>query len=773
MSSSKTSKLILPGILLGVILGALLGYFVSDFMLAVSIIGELFFNALLILVLPLVLTAVINGVTALGDYRKLGRVGGKTLWYFLATGLIAVVLAVAVSLINFGEVVSLTNNFRPVLTGADSPYLNYTRLMNAGDSSLWGGLLGNMQYLALVLLAIVFGGVLSTFGPRNAKSIKSFFKEVNDVFLKLFEFFLYLAPVGVFSLIGTAVALSRDNLANLFTMLGVYLLILVGTFLVYGLVILPIIFKVTTNRSPLQFFNGMLPAMFTAFATASSTATLAVTYQGAVERNRVDQRAGALVLPLGTVFNVAATAMWLIISILAIARYAPGVELTALQVISVAVLSLLISIGLAGVPRITWVASIIIMSLSGLPEVILAGTATLLIAEWLTDRLRSCLNVWGDAVGAAVISESFEFKAVGRKVAGPAAVREPRTRMPHKGRKTTRADTRKTAPRERTRATRTLRGSSSRVQQKDTRGPERPVRNDRTGSASTGFKTPETKRNGFRPSVKSQPSPFEITESALPELEPDMNGREQKKSMPVKTPPSRGQREGPPPSRTPAVKPHTEKTRLPKPVATPPPKSSVERKPEKKEDILDNEMFKKELARVSAHLQAIEKVKESVPINGPDLKPADEVVKEDIAKKAPVSFEEVSPEPAETAPDDHFEKEEFKEAVEEKIKPVITPEINFLDRMKPEEDIEETLPEEQPVEEVPHEPEKDFAPVASETEPPAAMVYGRSRLRKGGKPNADSSPAGSTEDTEKVPESEESFSNENITFGRTKKKRIR
>lgn len=771
--------MILPGILLGVVLGALLGYFVSDFMLAVSIIGELFYNALLILVLPLVLAAVINGVTSLGDYHKLGRVGGKTLWYFLITGLVAVVLAVAVSLVNFGLGSSPVSNLYQNLAGTSSPYLNYSRLMNAGDSSLFGELFSNIQYLSLVLLVVVFGGILSIFGPRKNRNLTSFFRDVNESLIKLFEFLLYLSPLGVLSLVGTSVALARDNLTDMFGVLGVYLLVLTGTFLVYGLVVLPIIYRVVTSRSPFQFLAGMLPAIFTAFATGSSTANLGITYHGTVEHNHVDQRAGSLVLPLGTVFNVSATAMWLIISIITLIRMTPGMELTVIQIILVAVLSLLVSIGLAGVPRITIAAAMVIMSLSGFPELVLVGTGMLFMAEWITDRLRSSLNVWGDAIGAAVISETLEFKAVGRKTTVTITPRETRTRTPRKDHKLLRTDARKEDGRDRMRPNRT---EQPYAQQKDTRSSRPGERVDKSGSYSSSGRAPETKRNGFGSPVKSPSSPFEFTESSLPELEPEFEGQQQRRSAPEKTPPVRGHRSEPYSSRSSSARTSQDRNRSQRP-APAVPKETVERKTDRKpkEDILDNEMFKKELARVSAHLHAIDKAKKDEEPTKPEAvsTPPETTVRENEFRKTPGAALEDTPVistdnvTADLSTDEDTEVFDRRmEADEEVTETSITPKLNFLDRYQADEQAEYDRIEDFTEIEDAEGTGEELTPTTAENESAAVMEYGRSRYKKNVKSKAENTPE-PAENNNNVPEPEDSFSNENISFGRSKKKRTR
>jgi Na+/H+-dicarboxylate symporter len=714
--SGKTTNLILLGILLGVILGGLLGFYASDFMLAISIIGTLFFNALTLLVLPLVIAALVVGVTALGDYRKLARLGSKTLWYFSLVGVIAVVIGIAATLVNFGGIFNFDMTASSELI-VDSPYLNYSQLM--GGASRFNFLLSNGQYLVFVILAVLFGGVLTVLGARNHKNIRDFFREANEGLLKLFSFLLYLAPVGLFSIVGTATALQKDNLSTWFASLGMYLLIVLFAFLVMGVIVLPLFLKISGHQSPGRFLVGMFPALLTALGTGSSTATLPITYEGVVTRNNIDQKAASLVLPLGTVFNIGATAMWLVMSIAFLSQGIEGGGLSILQVIVVAILSLLVSIGLAGAPMVGLALTVVIVA-AGLPPYLFLGMAAITVGSLFVDRLRAVLNVWGDAVGAAVISESLEFKAVGR--VKKTTSRDMRGGDTRRGRPDSGPDRRKTDSRRRGRGDirrRDSRGSGSRP---DSR-PETPVRKE----------TPVGQAQGGQFQRSEKRSPFDIKASSTPDFdaEPstDRPRREYSGSKQEYRKPAPPSRERFPESRGPERK---------SPPRTEPDRETLkkEKKDEARVDILDNEVFKKELARVSAHLHSIDKKFEGKP---------------------PESTVESKAETEKEIPDTRSENEEPETGV--------TPHIDFLKSTERDEVPEAAFEAPTSITEQPEE--------TPEPEEPVAMEYGRSRYRRPDKSAGSDFPAPQPVSEEDAPKAEDSFSNENISFGRTKKKKTR
>ena len=714
--SGKTTNLVLLGILLGVILGGLLGFYASDFMLAISIIGTLFLNALTLLALPLIITALVVGVTTLGDYSKLTRVSGKTVWYFSLIGLIAVVVGIAATQIKFGEVFNLNS---AALRGSivDRPYLDYTKLMNG--ESLFGGILNYGQYLVYVILAVFLGGVLTSLGARKNKNIRDFFKELHEGLLKLFSFMLYLAPVGLFSLVGMAVALQRTRLDDYFANFGMYLLIVTAAFLVMGIIVLPLFLKLSGHQSPGKYFLGMLPALFTALGTGSSTAALPFTYEGVVGRNNIDQRSAALVLPLGTIFNIGATAMWLVMTVIFLSQGTEGAGISILQIIIVAVLSLLISIGLAGMPLVGLVLPVVIV-VAGLPSYMLAGMGAIAVTSLFIDRLRACLNVWGDAVGAAVISESLEFKAVGR--VKKTAPRETRTRGPRRGRTDTGTDRRKTDSRRRSKTDTRRRPSRSTVTRTESR-PETPSRKEAPFGQTPKFE----KRSPFE--MKASSTPDFDTEPSVDKPKKEMTGYkpEYKKTAPA---PLRTQSSG--------SRPSARKAPEPKPEPASEPFKKV-KKEEAGVDILDNDVFKKELARVSAHLQDIDKKQEDMTLE----------------------------KPAESGTEKEKEISVPKPESDERETVGVTPRIDFLKPVKSEETEESSKDEVETSETAPVEEE------APEAEEPVVMGYGRSRYHRSDKSKDGDFPAPKPVSEEDAPKAEDSFSNENISFGRTKKKKTR
>ncbi|MDD3732700.1 MAG: cation:dicarboxylase symporter family transporter [candidate division Zixibacteria bacterium] len=723
--SGKTTNLILLGMLLGVVLGGVLGFYAADFMLAISLIGELFVNALTFLALPLILVSLVVGVTAMGDYRKLGKVSGKIIWYFFITSVLAVVVGIVITQINFGG--KINTDFDSVILRSGNAFHDYARLING--NGMFRGVISNVQYFTLVLLVLVFGGILAAQGSRNIKNIRTFFKEVHDSLLKLFNVILYLAPLGIFSLVGTAVVREQENLGKLTAELGTYLAIITAAFLIMGLVILPLFLKIFGHQSPGRYLVGMLPSLFTALGTSSSTSTLPVTYEGVINRNKIDQRAASLVLPLGTLFNVGATAMWLVMTIIFISQAHPGVNLSILQIILVAVVSLVVSIGLAGVPLPGLALSVVVVA-AGLPPEILAGTVTVMMAGWVIDRFRSGLNVWGDAIGAAVIAESLEFKAVGYMK--KSSQREVRGRGTMRGRRGGEDERqRPDIPRKTRRETVSQTEKKSYPSRYPVRQAYRDNRDNRSGA-------PSWRESSGQSSRTDKTSPFEITGSAKPDFEMETTSEATRKEIREDKPEPR--RPHPAVNRPKAVESRQERK-------TEPPRS--EKKSEIREpkvDILDNEVFKKELARVSAHLHSIENKKRE-PL--PETISGSEEIKEIEAADTGASYGN-------------------GEVNEEGI----TPKIDFLEALRKEQTGDNEVSRED-------ESARDFSAESNETEDISKeeeleeLQYGRSRYRRPEKSKNEEALLIPVEDLDDLPQPEDSFSNENITFGRTKKKKTR
>jgi Na+/H+-dicarboxylate symporter len=256
--SSKTTVLLLLGMIAGLALGALLGQLVPEVMLALAFVGKLFMNSLTVLVIGLVVTSMVIGITSLGDYRKLGYASGKALVYYLTTGLFAVITGlITVFLMRPGE-----GYFIPGVTRSLS------------DSTATPDGFG--LYAGLILIAILAGGALTTLGVK-ARPVVTFFKGLNETLARLVNVLFIIAPVGILFVVGSAVATQQPDFGAVLSVAGKYPVAVALALLVYVVIPLPILLKLMGQRDVFPYFGNLAPAIVTAFGTASSTSALPFT----------------------------------------------------------------------------------------------------------------------------------------------------------------------------------------------------------------------------------------------------------------------------------------------------------------------------------------------------------------------------------------------------------------------------------------------------------------------------------------------------------------
>ncbi|MFH2050205.1 MAG: cation:dicarboxylase symporter family transporter [bacterium] len=411
MSLQKQSILI-PLMLAGAILGGIAGFFIPEFMLSVSVIGQLFLNLLKIITIPLIISVIIVGIASLGDTRKIGRTTVISVLYFLSTSAIAIMVGIIlVTLINPGSVATHAGGYSPdVVSYAKS--FQFSDIFKAFiPSNILSSTAGG-QYLGIIVLSLIFGTVLATMG-RKAKVVLDFFTIITEVSLKAVYGILFIAPIGFFFLVGSAIAGYPESLTELAGNFSMLSLTLLAGLIVHGLIILPAILRVYGRKAPHIYAGNMSSALITAFGTSSSVATMPVTYSCVVEKSGVDSRAGSLVIPMGSFVNLNGTAMFLaIMTIFACQMF--GVSLSIPNIIFIGLLSLVLSFCSAGVPGSSIFMMAILFNMMNLPSEAYAALGLLIAVDWLFDRGRTVLNVWGNAVGAAVIGEGFDFKTVSK-----------------------------------------------------------------------------------------------------------------------------------------------------------------------------------------------------------------------------------------------------------------------------------------------------------------------------------------------------------------------
>ncbi len=394
---------LLIGIVAGIVLAFASVFAFEGAMAEVYWVGEFFLRALKMIIVPLIIFSMISGITGLGDVRKLGRLGGRTVIYYMLTTLAAVSLgSLVVNLLQPGVGMNTAGLEVPTRVAAkESLGLSDIVLGFVSDNII--GSMADMQMLPIIVFSLVFGGVLTTLGDKG-KVLIAFCEGGNEAMMKIVHLIMWLAPVGVFGLVagrfGRAVAEGgMEAFMAQLSSVGQYMMAVVIGLGVHGLVVLPVVLWLTTRRSPLSYARGMGSALLTAFSTASSAATLPLTIECVEEENEVDSRAANFVLPLGATVNMDGTALYEAVAVIFIAQ-AAGIDLSFGQQILVVITATLAAIGAAGIPEAGLVTMVIVLRAVDLP---LEGVELILAVDWLLDRFRTTVNVWGDAVGAAVI----------------------------------------------------------------------------------------------------------------------------------------------------------------------------------------------------------------------------------------------------------------------------------------------------------------------------------------------------------------------------------
>ncbi|MDH3212685.1 MAG: dicarboxylate/amino acid:cation symporter [Myxococcales bacterium] len=395
--SHRHALAILVLIVVGVAAGVFCGWYWGERMLAVAWLGALFLNALKMMIIPLIFAAVISGVASLGDVRKLGRLGGITIGYYVVTTGIAVSIGlVMVNWIQPGAGLQFDRAELPAEVAAMKEVGVSDLLLSLVSPNLVASA-AETQLVPLILFAILLSAALTTLG-RTGQQVIEFFNGMNEALMKLVIWLMYFAPVGIFGLVasrlgeaGGGAAFARDLAA-----VGWHVVTVLAGLAIHFVVLLLLLRFVA--RRGLDYLGGMLRAVLTAFGTASSSATLPLTMECAREAG-IDRRAVRFVLPLGSTVNMDGTALYEAAAVMFIAQ-AYGIDMSFGQQMVVFVTATLAAIGAAGIPEAGLVTMVIVLSAVGLP---LEGVGLLLSVDWFLDRFRTSVNVWGDAVGAAVV----------------------------------------------------------------------------------------------------------------------------------------------------------------------------------------------------------------------------------------------------------------------------------------------------------------------------------------------------------------------------------
>ena len=387
-------------ILIAFALSVLYGLFFSEHVHLVAWMGDIFIKALKMIIIPLIFTSIISGIANVGSGDNLGRLGFKTIAYYLSTSTAALFTGLVI-----------VNIFKPGV-GADLGFANQVEglgvakesfgstLMNIVPDNLFVAMVEN-QMLSIIFFAILMGFFITKTKEKSQKILLGFFDSLFELIMKITLFVIRFTPYGIFGIVAKQIAENND-LGELFSRLGLFMLVVILALFIHAFIVLPIVLKTIGRVSPIKHFNAMRTPLITAFSTSSSNATLPLTMNAVKKNSGVSTKISSFTLPLGATVNMDGTALYELVAAMIIAQ-AYGIELTFTEQIIGVLTGLLASIGAAGIPMAGLVMISVVLSAMGLP---LEGVGLILAVDRLLDMFRTTVNVWSDSCGAVIIAKS-------------------------------------------------------------------------------------------------------------------------------------------------------------------------------------------------------------------------------------------------------------------------------------------------------------------------------------------------------------------------------
>lgn len=385
-------------ILIAFILGIVYGILFPGGISYVSWMGDLFIRALKMMVVPLILTSIVSGITNIGSGKSLGKLGLKTFAYYISTSLLAILTGLF-----------WVNIIQPGI-GADLGLAKSVEGMSIGSSSFKDVLyniiptnlfeaLSDQKMLSIIFFAILVGFFITKTDPKPKNFLIDLFNSGFEVVMKITLFIIKLAPFGIFGLVAVKAAeADMSVVGSIFWYVAAVVLALAT----HALFNLPMILKFSGKVSVMKHAKAVSTPLFTAFSTSSSSATLPLTMEAVEYNSGVSNKITSFTLPLGATVNMDGTALYECVAVVFIAQ-AYGVHLGIVEQIIVVLTALLASIGAAGIPMAGLFMMSIILTAVGLP---LEGVGLILAVDRPLDMLRTSINVWSDTCGAVVVAKS-------------------------------------------------------------------------------------------------------------------------------------------------------------------------------------------------------------------------------------------------------------------------------------------------------------------------------------------------------------------------------
>jgi Na+/H+-dicarboxylate symporter len=366
----------------------------------VSWMGDVFMRALKMLIIPLIFSSLISGITSIGSGANLGRLGAKTLFFYISTSFLAIVTGqILVNIIKpgVGASINLVQKVEGLVEKQRSVREIFIDIIPDNIISA----MADNEMLSIIFFAILFGFFIMKISDKHSKILTQFFTSIFDVMMKMTLFVIKFTPLGIFGLVAKTIA-DQDDFIGLVSSMGLYMLTVIIALAIHGTITLPLIVRFMGKSKPLQHFKNMTTPLLTAFSTSSSAATLPLTINAVEEKSGVSNKISSFTLPLGATVNMDGTALYECVAAIFIAQ-AYGIELTIIQQTIVVGTALLASIGAAAIPMAGLVMMTVILTAIGLP---LEGVGLIIAVDRILDMFRTATNVWSDSCGAVVIAKS-------------------------------------------------------------------------------------------------------------------------------------------------------------------------------------------------------------------------------------------------------------------------------------------------------------------------------------------------------------------------------
>jgi len=396
-------------VIAGFITGKDMGIGGFTFYNAYAFVGTLFLNALKMLIVPLIASSIIIGIAGMGGHHALGRMGSKTIFYYMATSLIAILIGLTVvNMVTPGvidgqpakDIIGLSGDIGEIkskVEGKSAGDVAEVFLRMVPTNIVYAAADGQM--LGLIFFSLLFGFFMTKIDHPGAETIYNFWNAIYNIMMLITDWVMKFAPVGVFALVAKVVASTG---LEAFKPLVLFFFSVIFALAIHFFVILPLLLKFLGRVNPLRHYRAMAPALLTAFSTSSSSATLPLTLE-CVEKNAgVSNRTSSFVLPLGATINMDGTALYECVAAMFIAQ-AYGLDLGFAEQFTIVMVALLTSIGVAGIPAASLVAISIILTTIGLP---VEGIGLILAVDRVLDMCRTTVNVFSDSCGAVIIGKS-------------------------------------------------------------------------------------------------------------------------------------------------------------------------------------------------------------------------------------------------------------------------------------------------------------------------------------------------------------------------------